>query len=435
VFSFEENGVTVTEAGVPASPPTTAAQIFIDYRNAVSPVPGQSNAGTVNIDTGIAVVNYGSATANVTYTLRDINGVSLTNGIGTIAAGAHFAKFIDQINEVASGFNLPSNFQNTIQFASLEVSSDQPLSILALRMTTNQRNEVLFTTTPIADLTQSPSSSLLYFPQFADGGGYTTSLLLLNTSNGIESGTLQILDNNGVPLVVHQVGGTTNSSFSYAIQPGGAFRFQTDGSPATTNVGCVLLTPDFLSLTPISSGVFGYNPGSILVSESGIPAAVSTTHARIYVDLSGNHDTGLAIANVTDTNANITINAFQTDGATGVGTSQGPLQLVGGGHAAEFADQLITGLPVGFTGVLDVSSTTPFAALTIRSLYNERHDFLMTTFPVADANQVAPSPIVFPQIADGGGYATQFIFISAGEASSSTLAFYDENGTPTGFGQ
>jgi hypothetical protein len=256
---------------------------------------------------------------------------------------------------------------------------------------------------------------------------------LLNTSNGIESGTLQILDNYGGPLVVNRVGGTTGSSFPYSIPAGGAFRFQTDGSPAAFKVGWVRLTPDSLSPTPSSSGVFGNNPGSILLSESGIPAAVSTTHARVYVDLSGNHDTGLAIANVNSTAASIRINAFQTDGATGVGTSQGPLQLTGGGHDAKFADQLIAGLPVGFTGVLDISSTTPFAALTVRSLYNERGDFLMTTFPVADANRVAPSPIVFPQIADGGGYVTQFILISAGGAASTTLYYYDETGTPTDY--
>jgi hypothetical protein len=399
----------------------------------VNPVPGQSGAGTVNIDTGIAVVNYGLTTANVTYTLRDPTGNTLSVGHGTIAAGNHFARFIDQLNQVAPDFNLPANFQNTTQFGTLEIDSDQPLSVLALRGTNNQRNEFLMTTTPTADLAQPFSYDPVYFAQFADGGGYTTSVILVNTSDTTETGTLQILDNNGNPLVANQVGGTTNSSFRYSIPSGGAFHFQTDGSPATTNVGWVQLTPDFLNPTPIGSGVFSYNPGSTLVSESGIPAAVPTTHARVFVDLSGNHDTGLAIANVNSAAASITINAYQNDGVTSVGTSQGPLQLVGNGHASEFADQFIAALPSGFNGVLDISSTTPFAALTLRSLYNERHDFLMTTFPVADANQAAPSPIVFPQVADGGGYRTQFILLSAVGASSATVQFFDETGAPIEF--
>ena len=282
----------------------------------------------------------GSASANLTYTLRNIAGATISSGHGTLAAGAHFAKFIDQLKEVAPDFVLPANFQIATQFASLEISSDQPLSILALRMTTNQRNEVLFTTTPIADLTKPATSGAIFFPQFADGGGYTTSLVLLNTSNGIETGTLQILDDNGNPLVVNQVGGTTGSTFRYSIPTGGAVRFQTDGFPATTKVGWAQLTPDAGTSTPVGAGVFGYNPGNFLVTESGIPATVSTTHARIYVDLSGGHNTGLAIANPADTNASIAITAYQSDGVTGIGTSQGPLQIPANGHSARFADRV-----------------------------------------------------------------------------------------------
>ncbi len=435
VFSFKQNGVTVSEAGVPASPPTTSARIFIDYRSAVAAVPGRIDAGTIDINTGIAVVNLGSGMGNVTYHLRNSLGATLSNGHGTIAAGAHFAKFIDQLKDVASDFSLPSDFQSAIQFGSLDISSDQPLSILALRMTTNQRNEVLFTTTPTADLSRSLTRTPVYFPQFADGGGYTTALILLNTSTGTETGTFQILDDLGAPLVVSQVGGTADSSFKYSIASGGAFRFQTDGFPITTKVGWVQLTPDADTSTPVGTGIFGYNPGNILVTESGVPAAASTTHARVYVDLSGRHNTGLAIANLSKSGANVSIKAFQSDGITGIGTSQGPLLLPGKGHSAKFASEFVAGLSAGFAGVLDISSETPFAALTMRSLTNERGDFLLTTFPIADANGAAPSPIVFPQIADGGGYVTQFILLSPGGASSAKLNFYGETGAPLAVGR
>jgi virginiamycin B lyase len=429
VFRFMQNGVTVTEAGVPASPTTTSARVFIDYRNAVNAIPGRNEAGKVNINTGIAVVNYGFATANVTYTLRDLSGNPLSTGHGTIAAGNHFACFIDGLaNDVAPDFNLPADFQSNKQFGTLEISSDQPLSILALRGTNNQRNDFLITTTPIADLSKPSGSSPIYFPQFVDGGGYTTSLVLLNTSDATETGTVQILDKDGNPLVVNQVGGTTNSSFTYTIPPGGAYHFQTDGSPSGVKAGWARLTPNASSWTPNGAGIFSYNPADMLLSESGIPSAVATTHARIFVDLSENHNTGLAIANVSSAAADIAITAFQTDGITPVGTSQGPLQLAGNGYNAAFADSFITGLPAGFGGVLDISSTTPFAALTLRSLNNERNDFLMTTFPIADQNQAAPSPVIFPQIADGGGYMTQFILINRSQSASATLSFYDNNG-------
>jgi photosystem II stability/assembly factor-like uncharacterized protein len=432
VFSFKQNGVTVSEAGVPASPPTTRARIFIDYR---SGVPGHGDAGTVDIDTGIAIVNYGSETANIIYTLRNVKGARITGGRGTLAAGAHFARFVDQMKEVASGFNLPADFQTTTGFGSLEISSDQPVSVVALRETLNQRHDPLVTTTPIADLSQTVGTDPIYFPQFVDGGGYTTALVLLNTSTAVETGTLQIFDDSGAPLAVNQVGGTTDSSFKYSIPVGGVFRFQTDGFPASVKAGWVLLTPDAGTSTPVGAGVFSYGSGGFLVSESGIPAAASTMHAKVYVDLSPGHDTGLAIANPTSTSASITIKAYRTDGVTPIGTSQGPPQLLGNGHSAKFVTELIAGLPAGFTGVLDVTSATPFAALTLRSLNNERNDFLMTTFPVADVNHTAPSPVVFPQIADGGGFVTEFILLNAGGASKTTLSFFDNEGRQLAVGK
>jgi subtilisin family serine protease len=430
VISLRQNGFVVSETGIPASPPTALSRIFIDLRKAVDAVPGRLDSGVIDINTGIAIVNRGSAAANVICTLRDMGGGVLSTGHGILAAGAHFAKFIDQLTDVAPDFNLPADFQDNTQFGSLEIAGDQPLSVLALRGTNNQRNDFLITTTPIADLTQPPGSSSVYFPQFVDGGGYTTSLVLMNTSGVVESGTLEILDDNGTPLPVQPVGGTAGASFPYSIQPDGVYRLQTDGAPAGVNRGWVRLIPDAGTSTPVGSGIFGYNPEDMLLSESGIPAATATMHARIYADLSGSHNTGLAIANVSSSGVSIAIDAYLSDGATGMGWNSGPLLLAPNGHDAKFADQFITGLPAGFTGVLDISSTTPFAALTLRSLTNERNDFLMTTFPVADVGQAAPSPIVFPQIADGGGYVTEFIFISPGGGSSAELKFHSETGDP-----
>jgi hypothetical protein len=436
VFSFVQNGVTVTEAGVPASPPTTSARIFVDYRSGVDAIPARSEAGIVDVNTGIAVVNPGSADADITLTLRNLDGEILATGTGTLDEGKHFACFIDQLQDIAkTDFELPLDFRTAEQFGSLEIASEQPLSVLALRGTNNQRNDFILTTTPTADLTQALNDDPIYYPQFVDGGGYTSSLILLNTSDETETGTIEIMDDSGAPFVVQPVGQEAGSSFPYSIPPGGSFRMQTDGYPAEFTAGWVRLTPNPGTSTPVGSGVISYNPENMLVTESGVPAAASTNHARVYVDLSANHNTGIAIANISDSNADIEIHAYQNDGATEAGSSPGLLEMVPYGHAAKFANQFIDGLPDGFTGVLDISSASAFSALTLRSLNNERNDFLITTFPVADFTRSAPSPIVFPQIADGGGYGTQFIFISPGGLSNLTLNLYDEEGEPLAVGK
>jgi hypothetical protein len=62
-------------------------------------------------------------------------------------------------------------------------------------------------------------------------------------------------------------------------------------------------------------------------------------------------------------------------------------------------------------------------------------DFLMAAFPVADLGTEAPSPIVFPQVVDGGGYRTEFTFISPVAASSATLDIRGETGSPLRIGE
>ena len=57
-------------------------------------------------------------------------------------------------------------------------------------------------------------------------------------------------------------------------------------------------------------------------------------------------------------------------------------------------------------------------------------DFLLTTFPVADMTRPAPAPLVFPQIAAGGGYKTEFILLSSGEEAGVMLSLFADDGAP-----
>jgi len=429
VFSLTQNGVVVSEAAVPASPPTQRARIFADYRTGVP-----AGVGTLNIYTGLAVANRGSSPATLIYTLRDRDGQIVATGQSSLAARAHFAKFIQELRDVAPDFNLPASFATATRFGSMDITSSQPVSIVALRLTNNQRGETLLTSTPIADVSAPVTNSPLYFPQLADGGGYATTLILLNTSSTTESGTFAIFDDNGIALALRESGGATGSTFPYSIPAGGAFVFQTDGSPAAARVGWVKLTPNTGSPSPVGAGVFSYSQAGILVTESGVPSAIPTTSARIFVDKSGGHDTGLAIANPGGSVNTIFLQAFQNNGSTPAGNGQATLSIPSSGHAGKFVGQMIGGLPDGFTGVLRISAASPFVALTMRSLSNRRGDFLLTTFPIADASQPAPAPIVFPQIADGGGYKTQFIFISATGSATVSVNFVGDDGSPLNVG-
>lgn len=429
VFSLSQNGIVVSEAGVPASPPSTASRIFIDFRSEVPPDSGQFE-GTIAINTGLAVANTNDQDTEVTYTLRDPSGNMVAGGSQVLTAGAHFAKFIDQLAEEAPDFELPTDFSSQTGFGTLDLTSTLPLSALALRLTVNQRGEALLTTTPVADLEQNPSNQPLYFPQFADGQGFTSALVLLNATANPESGIIRLFRSDGSPFTIRASDGTRSSVFVYSIPANGLFVLQTDGSSAEATAGWALLTPDPGTSSPLGSGIFQLSQGGVVVTESGIPAATLTNRARIFIDTAGGYNTGLALANPGGEDLSVDLEVYQTDGSDAPGGSPDPLVLEARGQRALFVTQLAAALPVGFKGVLDLEASGPFAALTLRSLVNSRDEFLLTTFPTADPTRSAPEPIVFPQIADGGGIQTQFIFISPGSQSGLTIRFFDDQGMP-----
>src|SRR5262249_37436816 len=152
----------------------------------------------------------------------------------------------------------------------------------------------------------------------------------------------------GAPLSVQSVGGTMGATFSYSIPAAGTFIFQTDGSPSSARTGWVKVTPDGGSKLQVGTGVLSSTPQDRLVNESGIPSSSPTTRARVYVDMSGSHDSALAINNPAGTPITVTIQAFDTNGRS-AGNGPATVNLAKNGHVGAFVRELITGLPVGFT--------------------------------------------------------------------------------------
>ena len=428
VFGLTQNNAVVTECGVPSSPPTTRARLFVDNGTGVILPP---NHTPVDISTGLALVNWGTATAKITYTLRDIQGRVLALGHGTLPSGAHRAFYLYQLKDFAPDFKLPEDFASSTRFGTLELGADRPLSILGLHLTTNQRRETILTSIPVADLNAAMPDSRLYFPQMADGDGYSTKLILLNTSGTAQNGWVRFFGDGGMPITVKPAGGAAaDSAFRYAIAPGGVYLLQTDGSPVQATVGWAEVVPDNGTGTPVGAGIFSRSVGEVLITESGVPSAQPTTRARIYVDMSNGHDSGIVVAAVGGAPLRLDLKARNSDGTELAGGGTATLDLAGKGHQAAFPWQWIAGLEPGFRGVLDISGPAEFAAITLRSLVNSRREYLLTTFPVADLTRDAPAPMVFPQIGAGGGYKSEIILLSSDSATTAAVSFFGDGGSP-----
>jgi len=91
VFSYTQNRILVSEAGLPVSPPTRAARFFVDSRTSANTGTG---SGAVNISTGFAAVIQSKTDASLVLKLRDGSGTTLAQGTIRLARGAQTPKLL-----------------------------------------------------------------------------------------------------------------------------------------------------------------------------------------------------------------------------------------------------------------------------------------------------------------------------------------------------
>jgi hypothetical protein len=139
------------------------------------------------------------------------------------------------------------------------------------------------------------------------------------------------------------------------------------------------------------------------------------------------------LANASASAVNVTLSLTTLSGAA-LGSSA-TLTIPANTQVQRFLNEFpgFQNLPA-FQGVLRINSTpSPVEVMGLRSRYNERGEFLMTTTsPVNYSNFPSYPPVtyMFPHFADGGGFTTQFILLSQGQTVSGQLQFFDQNGRP-----
>jgi hypothetical protein len=420
IFDFRQNGVLVSEAGVPASPILTSARIYAEVN------------GPVN--TGVAIANPNGQTANISFHFTDGQGNDVSSGSMAVGANQQIAKFMneDPFNVLAGR----DSFQGTFSF-----TSDVGVSVIALRGLANERtpSEFLITTLPVTDLASPAGSGTVYLPHFADGGGWTTQIVLVNPTDSTISGSIQFFGQGsgstpGAPVPI-TANGQNALSFSYSIPRQSSFKLVTAGTASATAAGSVHVTPAN-SAAPSSLAIFSYNPAGITVSEAGVPG-IQAAAFRMYVEETatggiGAIQSGLAIANLDATPTTVTL---ELTGLDGTSAGQSTVAIPGNGQVANFLHEVFSGLSFPFRGILRISggAAAGLSVVGLRTRTNERGDFLITTTPPTNENNSRPqTELLFPDVANGGGYTTQFILFSgtAGQSSSGNLRLLKQDGTP-----
>ena len=187
IFSFQNGGVTVSEAGVSAASPGSAFRVFVESSGNFD----QAAAGSMR--TGLAIANTSAQATSVVVEVKDLDGSTGLIGTLSIPGNGQTSLFLDQIPGIQT---LITPFRGMLQLTGLA-----PITIVGLRARYNERNDLLITTTPPGDEGVPPPASGLYFPQFADAGGYSTQFVLFSALPGqTPSGTLQLVSPAGVAV-------------------------------------------------------------------------------------------------------------------------------------------------------------------------------------------------------------------------------------------
>ena len=210
----------LSEAGVGAVPPTTAARIFVD------------NAGT---RTGVALASPANPELTVVLRLTDRQGFELGETTVNLSAQGHLARFADELfpDHVIEGFS-----------GLMEIQSSEPIVPITLKLTVNERDDPVLTTLPVADLEAPLGTTALVFPQLGFGdfgtGLFATRLILLNRDlETMSTGSIEFFQSEYMPMMLPLLGDVVSET-AYQVLAGGAVQLRPGN---TEQVSQIILNP------------------------------------------------------------------------------------------------------------------------------------------------------------------------------------------------
>ena len=414
IFSLHQNGVVVSEAGVPGTTTMLSGRTYAEVQ------------GPIN--TGVAFANPNSLAVVISFSFTDQFGNDFGQNSFTLNPNAQIAKFLNEAPFSARSFT-----------GALTFNASAPVGVIALRTFANERNEFLATAQPVASIPGGISGGALLVGHYTHGGGWRTQVVLVNTTDAAIGGTVQFYDEGSAtaaaaPVTIN-INGQVSTSFSYTIRPRASVKLQTSGATGNAvQVGSVRITPDGAT-APSAFAIVSFSSNGVTVSEAAVQTQPLGTAFRTYVEVNSDpakppvSQSGIAIANNSSTAA--TVN-FEITALNGLNSGLRATVIIPPmGHLSKYVQELFPLSDLPSRGILRVSSSNSIAVVSFRMRYNERDDLLITTIPVS--NEALPSntaELVFPHIVDGGGFATQFVLFSAitGQVSQGTLRFIGQNG-------
>lgn len=266
------------------------------------------------------------------------------------------------------------------------------------------------------------------FAQIASGGGWDTTLTLINLAGTTGAARLNFYANDGsmpmLPFTEPQApaaGATLAQSFDETLLANSTLMLDTTGPATRTG------TEGFAEVLT-GGGIDGFAIFTNTFSNQQAMVPLETRNAPSYLlafDNTGAIDTGLAIANLATNAANVQV-VIRDDTGAQIGTDK--VSLEPRGHSAFMLSDSQHGIPAtaGKRGTLefDTPERGRIGVLGLRA-----NGTAVTSLPLM-AN-VGTGGGTFAHVATGGGWQTTFTVVNDGATSTKiTLKFLDDNGAP-----
>jgi M6 family metalloprotease-like protein len=306
--------------------------------------------------TGLAINNTSTGQLAVTLRLLGEDGnlvaTSPDSRFQPLGGRAQVADFVTNLFPQLTG----TAFKGTL---SVEAPSGTALGALATTALLIKENKLA--ALPVIN---SQSATTLEFPQVAFGGGYTTTLTIVNTSTTAVTGTLQFFMQSGAPR--------SDLASNINIAAGGSVRYVLlDNGPLTTVWG------EFVATAGTVQGVtvFELRDGNgTLITAAGIPAVQPGNGYSVPIDESTASSTGIAIANAQTAALNLTYLLTKEDGSIAPAAASSAFASLGPRtQAAALAPSIFSQLDANFSGTVTIESaprstvnSLAAAALTVR---------------------------------------------------------------------
>jgi len=256
--------------------------------------------------------------------------------------------------------------------------------------------------------------------------------VLLNTNFQIssfgedEAGEIYVVNIGGSVLRLTNPDRINASSRPFSVASATPFVATSAGSAAALGIGYTRVQATGGNTLPSGLAIFGFRSRGTLVSEASVPISPLISSGRIFAEVGGGINTGIAIVN--PNSEAVSINFFFTDSG-GANFRQGTFSIPGNDQIVAFLDQDPFNGGSSLFGTFTFSSSAPVSAIALRGFNNERAEFLMTTLPVLQLNAVTSGRLTLPHFTDGGGWRSQVVLINPIDSSiTGSLQFLGSEG-------